>query len=83
MASPDQDLLSQIDAAIAEEHDLRARHRSVQGLTEDESTRMTHLEQHLDQLWDLLRQRRAKRDVGADPGEASERPADVVEQYRS
>ncbi len=83
MASTDKDLLGQIDEAIAEEHELRSRRSSVQGLTDAESARITHLEEHLDQLWDLLRQRRAKREAGADPGEASERSADVVEHYRN
>jgi hypothetical protein len=35
----------------------------------------------LDQCWDLLRQRRARRDAGLDPDTAAERPADVVEGY--
>ena len=32
-------------------------------------------------LWDFLRQRKALRDAGRDPDEASERSADVVEKY--
>ena len=35
----------------------------------------------LDQLWDTLRQRRAKRNAGQDPDAASERPASTVEGY--
>ena len=35
----------------------------------------------LDQCWDLLRQRRALRETGGDPGEAEVRPADEVEGY--
>jgi hypothetical protein len=35
----------------------------------------------LDQCWDLLRQRRAKREFGEDPNEAHVRPASVVEKY--
>ena len=35
----------------------------------------------LDQLWDTLRQRRAKRHAGQDPDAASERPASTVEGY--
>ena len=35
----------------------------------------------LDQLWDMLRQRRAKRSAGQDPDEAHERPAGTVEGY--
>ncbi|HKY14529.1 MAG TPA: DUF2630 family protein, partial [Microthrixaceae bacterium] len=35
----------------------------------------------LDQCWDLLRQRRARRDAGEDPDEAMIRPEDMVEEY--
>jgi hypothetical protein len=31
--------------------------------------------------WDLLRQRRARREFGQDPNEAKVRPASVVERY--
>jgi hypothetical protein len=35
----------------------------------------------LDQLWDLLHQRRARRAAGMDPEEASERDERTVEGY--
>jgi hypothetical protein len=35
----------------------------------------------LDQYWDLLRQRRARREFGENPGEAHVRPAKTVENY--
>ncbi|MGO9054331.1 MAG: DUF2630 family protein, partial [Streptosporangiaceae bacterium] len=35
----------------------------------------------LDQYWDLLRQRRARREFGVDPGGAEERPETEVEDY--
>jgi hypothetical protein len=47
-----------------------------------ERARLKTLEEHLDQLWDLLRQRRARRDAGLDPDDATERDASVVEGYR-
>jgi chromosome segregation ATPase len=37
----------------------------------------------LDQLWDLQRQRRALREGGGDPDDASERDAGTVEGYLS
>jgi hypothetical protein len=40
------------------------------------------LEVALDQCWDLLRQRRARRETGRDPDEAQVRPPDVVERYQ-
>jgi hypothetical protein len=40
------------------------------------------LEVHLDQLWDLLRQRRARRAAGLDPDGAETRDPGTVEGYR-
>ena len=42
---------------------------------------MRELEVTLDQLWDTLRQRRAKRQAGQDPDAASQRSPDTVEGY--
>jgi hypothetical protein len=36
----------------------------------------------LDQCWDLLRQRRARRATGDNPDAAAVRPGDVVEHYQ-
>jgi hypothetical protein len=36
----------------------------------------------LDQCWDLLRQRRARREMGQDPDDARVRPPEVVERYQ-
>jgi hypothetical protein len=36
----------------------------------------------LDQCWDLLRQRRALREFGRDPGEAQIRGPKIVEKYQ-
>ena len=38
-------------------------------------------EEALDQCWDLLRQRRARREFGENPGEAAARPVGEVEGY--
>ena len=43
--------------------------------------RLANVQVELDQCWDLLRQRRALRDVGLDPDEAEVRPPQVVENY--
>ncbi|HXW38833.1 MAG TPA: DUF2630 family protein [Acidimicrobiales bacterium] len=43
---------------------------------------MRALEVSLDQCWDLLRQRRARRHSGLDPDDAAPRPTDVVEGYQ-
>ena len=44
-------------------------------------TRLAHIEETLDQCWDLLRQRRALREFGRDPDDATVREVDVVEDY--
>lgn len=43
--------------------------------------RLRHVEEQLDQCWDLLRQRRAKREFGQDPDTAQVRDAGTVENY--
>ena len=43
--------------------------------------RLAQIEEELDQCWDLLRQRRAKREFGDDPEQAPPRDADTVEGY--
>ena len=42
---------------------------------------MSKLEADLDQCWDLLRQRRAKRQYGEDPDDAETRHEPQVESY--
>jgi hypothetical protein len=73
-------LLARIQELVDEEHDL-LRRESQGELTDPGQARRRAIEQHLDQLWDLLRQRRARREFGRDPDEARERPVDVVEHY--
>jgi hypothetical protein len=71
----DQDILARIHELVDEEHQLR----SGSGTDPD---RLRQLEEQLDQCWDLLRQRRAKREFGQPESEAEVRPADQVERYR-
>ena len=47
----------------------------------DAHARIRHLEEQLDQCWDLLRQRRAKREFGDDPATATVRDAGTVKRY--
>jgi hypothetical protein len=74
----DKDILSRIHALVDEEHKLR---ESTADHGEEERARVAALERDLDQCWDLLRQRRAKRQYGNDPDEASARPEPEVENY--
>ena len=77
----DQDILDHVNQLVAEEKELRARllHREID--ESEEHQRLRALEVQLDQCWDLLRQRRALRETGGDPGAASVRPPDEVEGY--
>jgi Protein of unknown function (DUF2630) len=79
----DDDVLGNIQQLAAEEHELYERHRSAGSpLTEDEHRRMEELQVQLDQCWDLLRQRRARRQYGEDPSEARARNESTVEGYQ-
>jgi uncharacterized coiled-coil protein SlyX len=73
----DKDIRSQIHALVEEERTLRETSEH----TAEQRARISQLEQDLDQLWDLLRQRDAKRQYGADPDEAKPRPEPQVENY--
>lgn len=77
----DKQVLDRIGALVSEEHALE-RQATGEGLDEDQQARLHEVEVQLDQCWDLLRQRRARRNAGQDPDEAEVRPADVVEGYR-
>ncbi|GAA1944879.1 DUF2630 family protein [Amycolatopsis minnesotensis] len=77
----ENEILSRIDDLIAEERELRSRVTGT-GLSVEEQGRLGLLEQRLDQCWDLLRQRRAHTEFGADPNGAQVRPASQVESYR-
>ena len=74
----DSSILQHITELVDEEHRLLTGSASP----EQKAERLKHVEEQLDQCWDLLRQRRAKREFGEDPDEASVRPADVVEHYK-
>ena len=77
----DAQILSRITALVDEEHRLEESHVG-EGLSDDEKERLGHIEVALDQCWDLLRQRRARRNAGLDPEEAQVRPEGTVEGYR-
>ena len=71
------DILSRIHSLVDEEHKLR----ETSDHTEDQRARIGKLEADLDQCWDLLRQRRAKRQYDENPDEARVRPESTVEGY--
>jgi hypothetical protein len=79
----DDEIMERIERLVAEEHDLERRGEEESGLQPSEHARFQEVGVSLDRLWDLLRQRRALRDAGGDPDEASERDAGTVEGYLS
>jgi hypothetical protein len=79
----DAEIIHRIGELAEEERRLEEAHAATsQGLGSDERERLDRLQVTLDQLWDLLRQRRALRHAGRDPDEAAERPEETVEHYQ-
>lgn len=77
----DRQIMHRIDDLIDEEHRLRESH--VGGmLTDEQRERLQEVEVQLDQCWDLLRQRRAKRNAGLDDDDAQVRDEGTVEHYQ-
>ena len=73
----DQPVLAHIEKLVAEEHKLY----NQGALVEDDRSRLAKIQVELDQCWDLLRQRRARREFGQDPKGAHVRSPEVVEDY--
>jgi hypothetical protein len=77
----DVQIRDHIERLVAEEHHLLER-GETRTLTPEDRQRLEALEVQLDQFWDLLRQRRARRDAGQDPNVAHLRSEGIVEHYR-
>ncbi len=69
-----------MDQLVNEEHELWQR-ESDGTASDDDRQRLQTVKVSLDQCWDLLRQRRARRDAGLDPEQAELRRPEVVENY--
>ena len=78
----DSEVIRNIDDLVEREHALRSQHAAAESLTEEERAELDRLEVQLDQCWDLLRRRRARRDLGEDPDAVPVRDADTVEHYQ-
>jgi hypothetical protein len=78
----DAEIVERIGRLADEEHRLEGSSKAGEGLSGDELARLKGIEVALDQCWDLLRQRRARRNAGGDADAVEVRPADVVEGYR-
>jgi hypothetical protein len=76
--STDETVLGKIQSLVHEEQHLYGQ----DGLADHDQVRLEEIKVELDQCWDLLRQRRARREFGQDPDDASVRPPSVVENYK-
>jgi len=77
----DKEIVARISRLADDERRLEETHVG-DGLSPEEEEQLRSIEVSLDQCWDLLRQRRARRNAGQDPDEAEVRPASTVENYR-
>jgi hypothetical protein len=80
MAKPttDESIFRKIEDLVHEEQHLYGK----TALADHDPVRLEQIRVELDQCWDLLRQRDARREFGQDPNEAKVRPASVVERYK-
>jgi hypothetical protein len=76
----DADITGRINELAAEEHELFQREGRGEA-SEADRERLADLQVTLDQWWDLLHQRRARRAAGQDPDEATVRDERTVEGY--
>jgi hypothetical protein len=76
----DEDIITRINDLAHEEHKLFEK-ESVGRASARERERLKEIEVQLDQCWDLLHQRRARRSAGLDPDQAAVRPETTVEGY--
>jgi len=75
------EIVHRIGQLVDDEHKLEQSHVGAPPSAE-EVAHLRELEVALDQCWDLLRQRRARRNAGQDPDEAEVRPEGIVEGYQ-
>jgi len=74
----DDSILGRIQGLVHEEQRLYGQNE----LADHDQVRLEQIKVELDQCWDLLRQRDARREFGQDPDGAKVRPASVVERYK-
>jgi Protein of unknown function (DUF2630) len=76
----DSSVIDRINELAREEHEIFEK-ESLGEVTDTERERLKRIEVTLDQCWDLLHQRRARRSAGLDPDEARVRDEKTVEGY--
>ena len=70
----DRTIMDHITALVAEEQRLLEE-------PHHDAARLQDVELMLDQMWDLLRQRRSREEFGLNPDEAEARDPSTVERY--
>jgi Protein of unknown function (DUF2630) len=78
----DKEIMAHIGELIETEHKLRQQLAAGELSSAEERAQLRSTEEALDQCWDLLRQRRARREYGENPDEALVRPVGEVEGYQ-
>ena len=76
----DKRVTDRIDELARREHELFER-ESKGSATDAEREELRQIQIRLDQWWDLLRQRRARREFGQNPEDAQLRDEKTVEGY--
>ncbi|MBU2665860.1 DUF2630 family protein [Actinoplanes bogorensis] len=77
----DKTVLGRIHGLVDEEHKLRTQLSQGEISSDEEHARLKELEEALDQCWDLLRRRRAAREVGNNPDAEQAHSVSEVEGY--
>jgi Protein of unknown function (DUF2630) len=77
----DNTVLSRIHGLVDEEHKLRQQLGRGEISSDEEHARLKELEVDLDQCWDLLRRRRAAREIGNNPDAEQAHSTSEVEGY--
>ena len=78
----DKEIMAHISELIDTEHKLRRQLAAGELTGTQEREQLRSAEEALDQCWDLLRQRRARREFGENPDEVMARPVGEVEGYQ-
>ena len=76
----DNQIRNRIEQLVDEEHRLW-QDEAAGGSSAEDARRLAEVKVTLDELWDLLRQRRALRGAGLDPDAAELRDEQTVESY--
>ncbi len=77
----DVDIFDRANTLSEEEERLYEHAGDGHGLSAAETARLAAIKVELDRCYDLLHQRRARREAGLDPAGARVRPEGVVERY--